>query len=294
MDKQLFDLAIGEAPPSTVDVDDVVARERRMVWVYRAANPWTGTATAVVVLAVGIAVFLAPGMSGGYIAPAASGTPSQVPVTTPTPTPTGCGGAVITAPPTSEAPSAAVARLTTVLKEAVLHHSAPGTTLEANARAEYPKGTPHGPLEFFHVSSQVTHHPNGGCGGGEDYFSGMATTALAAQKGNVRAVIGRLGGNASPSTECGQPPVDMQETCVSETGAGGETVVKTTMSRTGGGGPTIHRVDVAKTDGTGVILYAENVDTDAKYGGQPTSPAPPLTLDQLAAIALDPKVTLYP
>jgi len=295
MDKQLFDLAIGEVPPSTVDVDGVVARERRVAWVYRAANPWVATSAGVVVVAVGAAVLLAPGPSAGHVAPAASETSTQSSTPSPPPSPpTGCGGTGITAPPTSEEPSAAITRLTGVLTADVLQHSAPGTTLEANPLAEYPKGTPRGPLEFYHVRSDVVQHPEGACGGGDDYFSARATTVLAERKGNVFVIIGRLGGHASPSTECGPAPADMQETCVREAGPGGEIVLKTTLSQSSGAGPTIHRVDVTKTDGTGIILNAENVGTDAKYGGLPNSPEPPLTLDQLVGIALDPKVTLYP
>jgi hypothetical protein len=41
MDKQLFDDAIGEVPPSTVDVDAAIARGRRAEWGGgRRARPW--------------------------------------------------------------------------------------------------------------------------------------------------------------------------------------------------------------------------------------------------------------
>ena len=60
------------------------------------------------------------------------------------------------------------------------------------------------------------------------------------------------------------------------------------------GGAMVNRVEITRNDGTGLIMHAENVADDAKKGGAPQTPAPPLTHDQLVSIALSPGVTLYP
>ncbi|WP_158843687.1 hypothetical protein [Saccharothrix deserti] len=198
--------------------------------------------------------------------------------------------------PTDELPetavAAAVGRLTAVLTTAV-QKQLPGTAFEANPGAEYPKGTPHGPFEFFHVNTPLVDYGDGSCGGGEDYFTARATTVTAGVKGNVMALIGRMGGTASPSTECSTGQVaggDLD--CERRTGPNGEVVVITTLSNPSG--VTYYRSEVSKADGTGIIVQAENVAVDAKAGGTPESPTPPLSHEQLTQIALDPGVTLYP
>ncbi|RLQ11849.1 hypothetical protein EAD96_00940 [Micromonospora sp. BL1] len=70
--RQIFDEAIGDAPPTAVDVDALVAREgrrrRRRLGAY-------ASATAVLALALGVGVVVQPGASGGP-APAHSAAPS--------------------------------------------------------------------------------------------------------------------------------------------------------------------------------------------------------------------------
>ncbi|MGA4683878.1 hypothetical protein [Micromonospora sp. AB353] len=74
--RQIFDAAIGDAPPTTVDVDALVAREgrrrRRRLSVY-------ASATAVLALALGVGVVVQPGASGGPAPapPAASATATR-------------------------------------------------------------------------------------------------------------------------------------------------------------------------------------------------------------------------
>ncbi|MEW2441268.1 hypothetical protein [Micromonospora marina] len=67
--RQIFDEAIGEAPPTAVDVDALVAREgrrrRRRLGAY-------GSATAVLALALGVGVVVQPGLPEGGPAPAYS------------------------------------------------------------------------------------------------------------------------------------------------------------------------------------------------------------------------------
>ncbi|SCE65282.1 hypothetical protein [Micromonospora tulbaghiae] len=76
--RQIFDEAIGDAPPTAVDVDGLVAREgrrrRRRVGAY-------ASATAVLALALGVGVVVQPGASGGPAPtrPAASATARSEP-----------------------------------------------------------------------------------------------------------------------------------------------------------------------------------------------------------------------
>jgi hypothetical protein len=71
MDKELFDDAIGEVPPSTVDVDAAIARGRRAAWTGRVMSPVTAVAAAVVLVTGGIALALLPGDSAPGPAPVA-------------------------------------------------------------------------------------------------------------------------------------------------------------------------------------------------------------------------------
>lgn len=61
------------------------------------------------------------------------------------------------------------------------------------------------------------------------------------------------------------------------------------------GDATVNQVNVTKPDGTGIIIEAENVADSAKQPhADPPHMPPPLSLDQLKALALDPGLTLYP
>jgi hypothetical protein len=185
----------------------------------------------------------------------------------------------------------AVNRLTGVLTTAVQQRVAAGTKLQPHAQGEYPKGKQHGPLTFYHVfSAQVRHESS--CSGGEDYFMAAASTTEKARKGNVWAIVTRLGGNATPATECSPPPERTEGSCHRRTGPHGETIVEETLILPGG--PTVNRVNVTKPDGTGVLVEAQNTARDAKQGDAPDMPSPPLSLSQLAEVGLDPGLTLYP
>ncbi|WP_318307595.1 hypothetical protein [Amycolatopsis solani] len=286
MSKEQFDVAIGVVPPSTVDVEAVLDRERRRARVRRVANPWTAAAAGVAAVAVGAAVVFVPGGEPApvLVPPAASKPPSENPCADP-PFPPQTGA------PIPETSAAASSRLTTVLTAAVQQRLAAGSTLGPHEHGVYPKGVAHGPLEFFHVFSAPVPF-EGACSGGEDYFLSWATTAKGELKGNVMAVVTRIGGNATPSTECTPPPERTEGSCRRRTGPHGETIIESTFTQPGG--PTVNESDVTKPDGTGIILQAENVAGDAKRGGAPDMPSPPLSLAQLTEIALDPGLTLYP
>lgn len=288
MSREQFDAAIGVVPVSTVDVEAVLDRERRRARVRRVAIPWTAAGAGVAAVAVGAAFVFAPGEPARTLVPA--NTPSAPASEDP------C--AVSPYPPQTGAPipekvDVAANRLSGVLTAAVQQRVAAGTKLRPHAQGEYPKGKQHGPLAFYHVfSAQVAHESS--CSGGEDYFMAAATTVDGSRKGNVWAIVTRLGGNATPATECGKPPEDMRQSCERKTGPHGETIVEETLSSPGQA--TANRTNVTKPDGTGVMVEAQNVADDAKknHPDGPDMPSPPLSLAQLTAIALDPGLTLYP
>lgn len=288
MSREQFDAAIGTAPASTVDIEAVLDRERRRARVRRVANPWTAAAAGVAAVAVAVA-FLPSGSGGTAVVPGAAATPSA-----PAPSDDPCAADPFppqTGAPIPEKADVAASRLTGVLTAAVQQRVATGTKLQPHADGEYPKGKQHGPLTFFHVfSARVPYQ--GACAGGEDYFSAAAATVHGSLKGNVWVVVTRLGGNATPSAECGKPPVDVQLSCRRQTGPHGENIIEQTYGFRGG--VTLSQVDITKPDGTGVIIGAENVAGSAKKATEPDMPSPPLSLAQLREVALDPGVTLYP
>ncbi|MET8845476.1 hypothetical protein [Amycolatopsis sp. NPDC004625] len=285
MSKDQFDAAIGVVPPSTVDIEAVLHREHRRARVRRVANPWTAAGACVAAVAAGAVLVLTPGdPAPAVVTPAAAPPPSPADACKDAPRPT--------TPPLREKASVVAGRLTTVLTDAVRQRVAAGTTLGVHTMGQYPKGTQHGPLAFFHVFSAFVSHEGGECSGGEDYFMAAASTTEKAHRGNVWAIVTRLGGNAGPAAECVPAPQDTQGTCDRRTGPHGETIVEEVLTMPGG--PTVNRVNVTKPDGTGIIVEAQNTARDAKLGDAPDMPAPPLSLAQLAEVGLDPGLTLYP
>ncbi len=93
--------------------------------------------------------------------------------------------------------------------------------------------------------------------------------------------------------ECAPPLDDSKGGCHRTSGPHGETIVALTFTYPGDA--TVNQVNVTKPDGTGVIVEAENVADSAKQKHEdPPGMPPPLSLAQLAAVALDPGLTLYP
>lgn len=282
MSKDRFDAAIGAVPPSTVDIDAVLDRERRRA---RAAGSWTIAGASAAAAAVVAAIVFVPGDPGGA---------TVMPGNSPSASPDPCAHDPFppqTGAPIPETADVAASRLSGVLRSAVSQRAASGTKLQPHAEGEYPKGKQHGPLTFFHVfSARVPYE--GACSGGEDYFRAAATTVGAAGKGNVWAIVTRLGGNATPATSCSPPPDEAKGSCDRTSGPNGETIVALTF--TVPGRATVNQVNVTKSDGTGVIVEAQNIATSAKLKAPPDMPSPPLSLAQLKAVALDPGLTLYP
>ena len=202
-----------------------------------------------------------------------------------------CGGR--TAVPQVPAAKAAAtsARLTSTLTGAVQGQLPAGSQLTANPAGEYPKGTPHGPLEFYYVFQPPVPLPNG-CQGGVSEYSAWATiTVSGVKKGNLMALITPPSENSRPLA-CSDGTVEgAHYSCNRQTGPTGEAILTSTLVQNGGG-PTLYRVEVDRLDGTSILLDSANVPDDAKLGGRPATPAPPLTHQQLITIALGDGLTV--
>ncbi|MDQ3787829.1 MAG: hypothetical protein M3422_11360 [Actinomycetota bacterium] len=306
MDKQLFDDAIGEVPPSTVDVEAAIARGRRAARFHRVANPAVAAGVAVVLLTGAVAYTVTRGGDGGTTVGAA---PPATSSSTTTPTSTGPTSTAPStpAPPTMtsevddavpppqceendlETAAEAAARLTQATTKAVTAQRT-GMTLLVNPAGDYPVGTSHGPLEYHQVSQQGASGELSICDP-RAVFEAAATTQTADGKGNILVVMGPAMFD-SLGIRCDDSTFGERTYCEATTGPRGEEVVKQTLELEGG--TTQHRVEVLRKDGTEVLVQAENIATTSKGGGAPTATKPPLTHDQLAAIATDPALTLFP
>lgn len=302
MDKQLFDDAIGEVPPSTVDVDAVIARGRRAARLRRVANPAVAAGVAVVVLTGAVAYTLTSGDGGGTPVggppgttttaspssttqhqPAGSkvGTPSVDTVDVKVPPPQ-CGGRL-------EPAAEAAARLTQATTDAVKAQR-PDLELSANPAGDYPAGTPHGPLDYHQLNPTDPGVEVSICDTNAT-FEAWATTTTADGSGNI-FVLMEPTWHDGLGPLCDYPGLGIRIFCVTETGPRGEEIIKQTADM--GGGITMHQVLVHREDGTRVLVQAENVGTSGKSGNAPTASKPPLTLDQLVAIGVDPELTMFP
>lgn len=298
MSKKLFDDAIGEVPPSTVDVDAVIARGRRAARVRRAASPVLATVAAVAVLLGGVAVVVLQSDGG------ASGVaPTKPPSTTRTP-PTSesqCAGVTPTAPPQPEESAVTEARLTAVLTDAVSSRLPGGATLTQNPLGKGPAGRQLGPLEFKHWYSEPKEWNDAtgsGCHGGEDEYSAYASVQSPDGTGSVMVMVARAGGWAGGAEDlkCDSPEVSVDETsCHVSTTPNGDQVKTTGLGRGAAmKGSKSNQVFVLKPDQTVVFIESANMATSGKYPGPPDASKIPLGYEQLKQIALDPRVTMYP
>ncbi|MGH3876356.1 MAG: hypothetical protein ACRDSK_04875 [Actinophytocola sp.] len=286
MNKQLFDEAIGEAPPSSVDVDTVIARGRRAVRVRRVASPALAAVAVVAVVLFGVAVVAqSDGDADGFV-------PAKPPSSTTT-TPTSesiCAGMTPTAPPQPEKPAVTENRLTAVLTDSVSERLPEGATLEANPDAKNRAGQRLGPLETYHWYSELRETPDT-CVGGEDEYISRASVRSPNGVGNVFFLIARAGSENYLECDSSTENPD-QDSCDTETTPNGDVVMTTELGR--GQQSASYRVDVLRADQTFVLAEVSDKATSSKYPGPPDTTQMPLTREQLKEIALDPALTMYP
>ncbi|WP_412539492.1 hypothetical protein R8Z50_27100 [Longispora sp. K20-0274] len=295
MYQEEFDEAIGTPPPAAVDLEALIVRGRRD----QRLRTWGvagGLAVAVLAGTVGVGVWAgadgrpAPAGPGTFAAqptgtttPRPAWSPKEVPVITPGP-----DGKYPTPPPPTGTPmnQAQADQLTVILKGAVAQ-AAPGMRVTGTSM----KGAAYGSLAFM-------------TGGTKD-ASASGDLTDAAGPGGVLVVLER--GSDAP-TRC--PEVDgygdrYRTGCVESTGPNGESVLAMTYDDPAGDGlhwanhGKEYEVLVVRPGGGVVTAWALNVSFErlgqhqgAKTEFDATRATPPLTMEQLKAIALTPGLTM--
>jgi hypothetical protein len=137
-------------------------------------------------------------------------------------------------------------------------------------------------------------------GGPESGYKGLVTIADRLGYSTVMVMV-----QAAPApypTAC--PAADQATSCTADIAADGSTILRTTVAVPDGG--ELFEFDVFHPDGTHVSLIEATHDTvvgDGTVAPQPakglvrtflTRPTPILTMDQLAGLAVDPGLTLFP
>lgn len=286
MHKQLFDDAIGEVPPSTVDVDAVIARGRRAARLRRVANPAVAAGVAVVLL-IGAVAYTMTRDAGVPV-----GGPPASPTTSPVPTTTRTKGQL---PPDAKPPAAcsrpglepgaAVARRVSPVAKAAVTAQRPELELMDNPVATYPQNVPHAAFDFYQVTGEtpversICDHLS--------YFMGWATTRGPEGDGNVLIVM-MPAYFPTPGSCADYNPGQCEET----KGPHGEPIVHSL--ETDEHGVINDQMSVVRPDGTLVRVAVENISTTIKSGGPPTASSLPLTFEQMVAIGTDPGLTLFP
>lgn len=257
MNQEILDELIGAPPPSTVDVDAVIARQRRRQRLHRLAA--SGSAAAGVVLAV----ILGAGVTGG---PPPHKTP-QPPATAPSAT------GFPLEPDTKAGRERTQDRLRAALEAALTEH-APGAKWIYMPDVPGEKRTPDG-----HLTMWITEDPV--------YFEGRSGISAGGGKGgfylSVRPAECEPGLSCSAALTCD----DLSSGCSEARTPGGLDVVRWVEKSPGGDQPYLsYGVQVMLRGGTHTLtLRAVNV-----FGGDASpvrAPAPALTRTQLERMAAD-------
>jgi hypothetical protein len=297
MDKQLFDDAIGEVPPSTVNVEASIARGRRAARLRTVANP-VAAAGLVVVLAVGVIAYtMTRGDSEGGVQvggpPASTTSSASSPANMPSGSSTETKGAL---PPDAKAPEAcsrpnletgaqAAARLTPVVKAAV-NAQRPDLQLSDNSSAVYPDGVQHAALDVYQVTGETP--VDMPICDKDSAFYARATTKGPEGDGNMLIYVAPYFFDTLPGCEDEMTGPNCEEL----QGPHGEKVVKTTDETESG--VTVVQVSIRHADGTLIRVNAQDTGTDVRDGNPASATSMPLTDDQLVTIAADPGLTLFP
>lgn len=288
MDKQLFDDAIGEVPPSTVDVEAVITRGRRADRVRRVVNPAVAAGVAVVLLTGAVAYTMTKGDDGGGVGDQPTTTVSQTPPPTTERKPNPVVEAAC-ARPDLESPAEVIARLSPVVKTAVQAQRS-DMELVANPITGYRDGVVNGPLDFYQDTGQDSSENVSICDE-SSAFVAMATTKGPEGDGNITIIVSPDFLAAPGTSDCAQAALDV-DSCMEATGPNGEPIAKTTHTNEDGAHQMA--IDIERPDGARVAILVEDIATTSQGGGAPTATALPLTFDQLVAIGTDPALTLFP
>jgi hypothetical protein len=286
MDKQLFDDAIGEVPPSTVDVDAAIVRGRRAVRLRRVANPAVAAGVAVVLLTGAVAYTMTQdddGTTGVAGPPTTKSAPTTRP--SPVPVPGGRVGPPQCAEDPRETAGEAAARLSPAAVASVL---ALRPELELTPGNEYPQGTPREPLELYQVSQSPTELPI--CDGRARY-EGSALLHGPDGTGMLYLIVNPAWVEQQYSCE-GIADIDSTRTCDEFTTPAGDEVKVNGFNDPGGRS----QIDVTarRADGTEVTAVIGDLSWASKNGQPSSVDVQSLDVEQLVEIATDPDLTLFP
>ena len=281
-----------DPPPTTIDVDRVIASERR-----RTRNIRVVTAVACSVAAVVLSTTLIPGVRAGLIPvddtevgsqqsappvvteqPAASpedpsaveATPweSQLACGTVTRSPTGAYQSFDAANQESFQPTVTASRLSTVVAKALAK-----TSLSKSKLRDLQHDDRCGGMQFVYDSQRRTFRL------GLEVVDPMG--------------IGTLVISLRPLPARSEPdPCATSRSCNVMTNADGSTYIADTLRTESGG--LQYSMSLSRTDGTLVLVSASNQAGGSTPLDQPTRKIPPLDLDDLVALSQNPGLTLYP
>lgn len=278
MDKKVFDDAIGELPPSSVRVDEAIARGRRVDRVRSVATSTGAVALAVaaVVLAIGAVAFAVMPDPAAHQTASSDHAPASDGVSCPPQD---------LEPPSDEPADVARERLTTLARDLVGERLPAGAVLTGDEDYD----PDYGPLAFHQDNLTMPGDMLAelGCDAGTYFaYNGLADIESAGRSGHLAVNIST---RTLEVERCERnEKVTDQPVCELSTGAGGEKI----QARTDVLGSTWEEnvVWVAKPDGTFVTITSAR----SSVSGGKSWPRPPLSLDQLVEIALAPGMTLFP
>lgn len=287
MDKRLFDDAIGEVPPSTVDVDAAIARGRRAARIRTVANPMVGVAATVLLVVGAVAYAILPGDPASPAPPAVTSSPPPAPDGT-----TRFCSIGEMRPRADEPADAARDRLTALAGRLFEERLTPDAVLSETVSAVDSAGTRYAPLEFWQFYPPGGPEPNVKvpCDHDPFQYTALANVGIG---GKFASIYVAVAVHELPTGRCARVPMGKAEPyCEAFTASGGERVLARTEVLHDDS--VQHVVWVNKPDGTAVDITLHNRADHGRPGNLPGMRQPPLSVDQLVEIALDPELTLFP
>jgi hypothetical protein len=250
--RDLLDREIGTPPPSTIDIDALIGRQRRLV---RLRQTGIGLSTAAMTLAVGaVLVFV----------PRAGEAPEKV----------GASPTKVSIPPAPDPRKAEATRLTEAL-QSLVEQAFPGATF-AKAPVSMPGERPADPLKF------VDHGT---------YFSAAAVVTDTAGTGTISISVGKESTQFRMDRECmsGPYPKDVKFQCDVTSGEAGALIEKVT-SDIGNSHFRRFYVEIIRADGNAVSIDVSNgvIEGDDPYVARRTLPL--LTMAQALTMAQEPSL----
>jgi hypothetical protein len=252
--RDLLNHEIGTPPPSTIDIDALIVRQRRLV---RLRQTGIGLSAAAMTLAVASVLVLLP---------RAGVTPPDENV--------GASPTKVVIPPAPNPRKAEADRLTSAL-QGLVEQALPGVTL-GKAPATMPGERPADPLKFVDRGT---------------YFSAAATVTDATGTGTIRVSVGKESTQFRSDGACmeGPYPLDVKFQCSVIHAADGTPIEKAT-SDIGDNHYRRFYVEIIRADGNAVSIEVTNgvITGDSPYAAQ--RPLPLLTLAQVVAMVQEPSL----